>query len=130
MKRLLSFVLVAIFLVCLFSCNEKSTYENILSQLDKYEFDAVTPYDKENIAQIQKNLELNSLPTDVTNICHYFTRSLLAGEENIWVYVYEFKSNASAKEFKEKYADNWNIARIKYNVVVYGSFQGISTLEM
>ena len=81
MKRFLCILSILAVLVCLFSCNEKSTYENILSQLDKYEFDAVTPYDKENIAQIQKNLELNSLPTDVTNICHYFTRSLLAGKK-------------------------------------------------
>ena len=64
------------------------------------------------------------------NICHYFTRSVLANEENTWVYVYEFETNESAQKFKEQYADGWNIARIKDNVVVYGSFPKISTLEM
>ncbi len=130
MKRFLAVTLVVISLVCLFSCNEKSTYEKILSQLDKYEFDAVTPYTEEDIAPIQENLKLNKLPYDVLNICHYFTRSLFANVENTWVYVYEFKTNASAQQFKEKYADGWSIARIKDNVVVYGSFAEISSLDM
>ncbi|MBR2025421.1 MAG: hypothetical protein IKA02_06410 [Clostridia bacterium] len=130
MKRFLCILSVLAVLVCLFSCNEKSTYENILSQLDKYEFDAVTPYAEEEINSIKETLKSRELPYDVKNICHYFTRSVLANEENTWVYVYEFETNESAQKFKEQYADGWNIARIKDNVVVYGSFPKISTLEM
>ena len=130
MKRILVILLAIISLTCLISCNKSSTYDDIISQLDKYEFDAITPYDEENISSIKNNLKLNGLPYDVTNICHYFTRSLLANEENTWVYVYEFESSTSANGFKEKYADNWRFARIKDNVVVYGSFTEILNLDM
>ena len=130
MKKLLVIILSFVLLTCLFSCSQKNTYESILYQLDKYEFDAVTPYTEENIQPIKENLKSRNLPYDVKNICHYFTRSLLANEENTWVYVYEFETNASAQQFKEKYADGWNIARIKDNVVVYGSFSEISSLDM
>ena len=130
MKKILLITLTLIMILCLFACDKQNTYENILSQLDKYEFDAVTPYTEEEIAPIKDTLKSRDLPNDVKNICHYFTRSLLANEENTWVYVYEFETNASAQQFKEKYADGWNIARIKDNVVVYGSFSGISNLDM
>ena len=130
MKKGLSLLLIIISVLCLFSCHQRSTYEKILSQLDKHEFDAVTPYTEEDIQPIKETLKSRNLPYDVKNICHYFTRSLLANEENTWVYVYEFETNASAQQFKEKYADGWNIARIKDNVVVYGSFSGISNLDM
>ena len=130
MKKCFIVTLVIITVLCLFSCNGKSAYESILHQLDKYEFDAVTPYTEEEIESIKVTLKSRELPYDVKNICHYFTRSLLANEENTWVYVYEFETNASAQQFKEKYADGWNIARIKDNVVVYGSFSGISNLDM
>ena len=72
MKRFLCILSVLAVLVCLFSCNEKSTYENILSQLDKYEFDAVTPYAEEEINSIKETLKSRELPYDVKNICHYF----------------------------------------------------------
>lgn len=130
MKKILLITLTLIMILCLFACDKQNTYENILSQLDKYEFDAVTPYTEEEIAPIKNTLKSRELPYDVKNICHYFTKSVFANEENTWVYVYEFETNASAQQFKEKYADGWNIARIKDNVVVYGSFSGISNLDM
>ncbi|MBE6674924.1 MAG: hypothetical protein E7596_07435 [Ruminococcaceae bacterium] len=119
MKRLFAILLATTLLLCLFSCGE-STFDSVASQLDSKAWLSSSVYESWQIDEVEESIrragiEING---EVENIAHYIKADY---PQNTFVYVYEFELSDDAQKFKEQYADNWSSAKIKDNVVIYGT---------
>ncbi len=119
MKKSFLILLATILLFCLISCGS-DVFDNVVSQLDELSWYSSMVYSKAEISQIEESIVKAGieLTGEVKGIAHYVKASY---PQNTWVYVYEFENEEDANKFKSQYADNWGNARIKENVVVYGT---------
>ncbi len=119
MKKLLLTVTLIVLTLCLFSCTGE-VFDGVVAQLDELYWQSSSLYTEDQINQIENSFEQFGLNItgEVLNIAHYVKPSY---PESIWVYVYEFESDADAKAFKENYADNWGNAKISGTIVIYGN---------
>ena len=125
MKRLLSFVLVAISLVCLFSCSG-NYFNKAVSQLESYGLERYD-YDYKQISKIESDLKKFNIEIDgeITKITHLIKKE---GDIINYAYVYEFENRDDASLFYEGYAKN-SISRLKVNVVIFGNVQMINSIK-
>ena len=119
MKRLFAILLATALMLCLISCGSDA-FDDIVSQLDELSWYSSMLYTKAEISQVEESISQAGieLTGEVKGVAHYVKASY---PKNTWVYVYEFENEEDAITFKEQYAINWGNARIKENVVIYGT---------
>lgn len=119
-KRFTAVILILSAFLCLFSCGN-NTFDTFVEELEaENTWLSHTVYTSEQTEQIQSDIVKAGIEIkgEVKSVAHFIKASY---PKNTFVYVYEFELTEDAVLFKKAYADSFGNAKIKDNVVVYGT---------